>query len=576
MPIVSKEENFAILINLLKQNNIRDVIASPGTTNISFVASIQSDPFFNVKSCVDERSAAYMACGMAAATGQPVILTCTGATASRNYIPGLTEAFYRKLPILAVTATQHLGRVGQNVPQVIDRSSPLADIVKKSTTLPSVSSEEDRWFCNLAVNDALLELTKDGGGPVHINIVTSYSNSFEENSTRKERLIKRFTVNDDLPSIDEKRVAIFIGNHAAFSEEECEMIDTFCAKYNGVVICDHTSNYSGRFKILASLILSQKSPSLKNIDLLIDIGNISGAYIQFSPQKTWRVNPDGAVRDTYKTLEYIFDMDEKAFFGYYNSISNNDSDCEYYVKWAEKDKQLREKLKKQNFPFSNIYVAQRLSNALPDNTASIHLGILNTLRSWNFAIINNTFPVFCNTGGFGIDGNLSSAIGNSLVTDNIVYCFVGDLAFFYDMNSIGNHEIKNNLRVLIINNGCGTEFHNYSHRASAVVKDTGLDFRYFAADGHFGNKSEKLVKNYAENLGFDYVAADDKKSFDEALPKFTNPKITKPIIFEVFTNPLDESKALEMICSLEVNTKTIAKQILGKRGTKLIKKVLGK
>ena len=141
----TSEKNILTLIALLKQHGIRKIIASPGTTNISFVASVQSDPFFELVSCVDERSAAYMACGIAAETGEPVVLTCTGATASRNYAPGLTEAYYRKLPVIAVTATQHLGRVGQNVAQVLDRSQQFNDMVKKSIQLYEVHTAEDTW-----------------------------------------------------------------------------------------------------------------------------------------------------------------------------------------------------------------------------------------------------------------------------------------------------------------------------------------------------------------------------------------------------------------------------------------------
>ena len=61
----SIEENVQILISLLKRRGIKNVIVSPGSTNICFVASIQSDKYFKVYSCVDERSAAYMACGRA-------------------------------------------------------------------------------------------------------------------------------------------------------------------------------------------------------------------------------------------------------------------------------------------------------------------------------------------------------------------------------------------------------------------------------------------------------------------------------------------------------------------------------
>ena len=126
------EINTLVLVSLLKEHNIRKIIASPGTTNISFVGSVQIDPYFEVYSAVDERSAGFMACGLAEESGEPVVLTCTGATASRNYIPGLTEAYYRHLPVLAVTSTQHTGRVGNYVAQVIDRSQQFSDMVKKT------------------------------------------------------------------------------------------------------------------------------------------------------------------------------------------------------------------------------------------------------------------------------------------------------------------------------------------------------------------------------------------------------------------------------------------------------------
>ena len=61
----SDEKNILLMVALLKAHNIRRVIASPGTTNITFIGSLMHDPFFEMYSSVDERSAAYIACGMA-------------------------------------------------------------------------------------------------------------------------------------------------------------------------------------------------------------------------------------------------------------------------------------------------------------------------------------------------------------------------------------------------------------------------------------------------------------------------------------------------------------------------------
>ena len=115
-----------------------------------------------------------------------------------------------------------------------------------------------------------------------------------------------------------------------------------------------------------------------------------------------------------------------------------------------------------DLPFSNNWIAKVTAPKIPENSI-LHLGILNTLRSWNFFETPETVNCFCNTGGFGIDGIVSTFIGSSLADPmKLHFCVIGDLAFFYDLNAIANHNVLNNLRILLINNGCGKEFKNYS------------------------------------------------------------------------------------------------------------------
>ena len=118
----SNDKNAQILLSLMKAHDIRKVIASPGTTNIAIVGSMQHDEYFEMYSSVDERSACYMACGLAAESGEPVAIICTEATASRNYFPGLTEAYYRKLPILVIAGSHGEHAIGHLHSQVIYRT----------------------------------------------------------------------------------------------------------------------------------------------------------------------------------------------------------------------------------------------------------------------------------------------------------------------------------------------------------------------------------------------------------------------------------------------------------------------
>ena len=107
----SAERNVKIIIALLKANQIRKEVVSPGATNVSFVDSIQSDPIFEMYSVVDERSAAYFSCGLSKESKEVVVLSCTGATSSRHSMPGLTEAFYAQLPILPITSSMTTSHV---------------------------------------------------------------------------------------------------------------------------------------------------------------------------------------------------------------------------------------------------------------------------------------------------------------------------------------------------------------------------------------------------------------------------------------------------------------------------------
>ena len=293
----TSERNHQIIIELLKHHGIKKIVTSPGGTNITFVASVQNDSFFELYSSVDERSAAYIACGLAAESKEPVVLTCTGATASRNYFPGLTEAFYRKLPILSITSTLPITEIGHNVPQVTDRTVISNDIAKHSVLLPVIKDAADEWSCTLKANEAILELTHHGTGPVHINLET-IGLKFNEKEITPVHYIDRICNKDKFPKLSNaKKIGIFVGEHEKWSDDLTDAVDSFCERYNGIVIGDHTSNYKGKYSVPASLITSQKfyKPECIKMDLLIHIGNISGAYLKLLPNEVWRVNPDGKI-----------------------------------------------------------------------------------------------------------------------------------------------------------------------------------------------------------------------------------------------------------------------------------------
>ena len=577
----SSEINIQIVIALLKANGIKRVVASPGATNFSFVGSLQNDSFFEIYSSVDERSAAYIACGLAAESGEPVVLTCTGSTASRNYLPGLTEAYYRKLPILAITSHQGNDRIGQLIYQNVDRRNPPSDAVKLSVELPVVKDSRDEAYVNMEANKAILELRRNGGGPVHINMFTTYSRDFSVKELPAVRVMKRVQAWDEMPQLPKGTICIYVGSHIHFTTKQTEAIDNFCATHDAIVICDHTSGYYGKYRLLPTLSQFQKIDSLfETFDLMIHIGEISGATFAgtIPVKQIWRVSEDGELRDPFKKLTTVFQMSEEAFFKHYADKKENKHTAidKYRTAFAEIYNHIPE------LPFSNIWTASQLSKRLPKGSL-LHISASNTRRCWNMFNLPEDVQCTSNVGCCGIDGCTSSMIGSSLANPNkLCYLVTGDLAFFYDLNSLGNRHVGKNIRIILINNGIGAEFKLNIHQCYTFRDEAD---KYMAAAGHFGAKSSVLVKHYTEDLGFQYLSASNKEEFIEALDTFTNPEITdKPMMLEVFTSHENENEALKLMTSIvcdksvEVRGKiaNMIRSVAGEKGVKAIKDILGK
>lgn len=549
--------NVQIVIALMKAHGVKKVVASPGATDMAIVASLQQDPYFEMYSSIDERSAAYMACGMAAESGEPVAITCTGATSSRNYMPGLTEAYYRQLPILAITCSRSNANIGHYVDQVTDRTQLPSDVVMESVQAQSIHCPEDEWDVMVKVNKAMIGLTRNGGGPTHINLVTASSSNFAVKEIAPVRKISLYLKEDKFPEVPQGKVGIFVGAHEKWSDELTAAVDNFCEVYNAMVICDPTSNYKGKYRILMPLLCEQAKEEVggEQLDLMIQIGFVSSMLFK-KAKVMWRVAKDGVVRDTFRKTNSIFQMPELDFFT--KMVEGKDKkENTVYSEYKERYDSLLHSL--PELPFSNIWVAQQLSGQLPENSV-LHLGIRNSLRSWGYFDIPNSVLSYCNTGGFGIDGGISSLIGASIVNQQSLFFGVfGDLLFFYDMNSLGNRDIKPNLRIIVINNGLGQEFKNVSFPGSLLLGED-ID-KFTAAKGHFACQSKTLVKDYAENLGFEYLTASNKEEFNSVYERFITSEMTdKPMLFEIFTDSKDETEAHHLTTSIELKSK-IARKI---------------
>ena len=538
------DENAQIVIALLKSYGIKKIVVSPGMTNVPISRSVQIDPWFEVYSVVDERSAAYFAGGLAYASGEPVVISCTGATASRNYLPGLTEAFYRNLPVIALTSQRHTSDYGNLVPQITDRTVSQNDIKKVSVHLPVVKDDEDFESCIISVNKALIAATSRGNGPVHINLpVTKFTfNTKVLPSVRKIDYVSSESLHSRKQDLKgefaNKKVAVFIGAHAKFSPQLKKVLDNFVKTHDAAVITDQTSNYTGGSCIPLAQIADLKHSSNKP-DIVIDIGSITGEYSigWLFNIPTWRISEDGRIHDRMHNQVKLFDCSEELFFEIASGFQPSGKNY-----FSELQKEIKKVTIPPELPLSNTFVSHALSQQLPKNS-SLHMGILNSLRNMNLFTLDNTIDGSSNVGGFGIDGPLSTLIGQSMADqEKLVFGLVGDLAAFYDMNALGIRHVQKNIRVVVVNNNGGVEFRLNDEVEQQLGEATN---EFIAASGHNGS-----IKAWVESRGFQYLSANSKEEFLEQLPQFCSDDINAydaPVVFEVFTTMKNEQNAIKAI-----------------------------
>ena len=192
-----------------------------------------------------------------------------------------------------------------------------------------------------------------------------------------------------------------VGSHTQWSENLTKAVDLFCKNHNAIVLCDHCSNYKGKYRVLANLITQQYyfDSVIKSADFVIHIGSISASNYGINMKKVWRVCEDGEIRDTYKKLRVVFEMTEEKFFNHYSEVEIKEENT-FYRECQNEISDVQNNI--PEIPFSNAWIASVTADKLPQDSV-IHFGILNSLRTWNYFEIPQSCMESSNTGGFGID-----------------------------------------------------------------------------------------------------------------------------------------------------------------------------
>jgi len=529
-----------ILVALLRDYGIRNVVLSPGGRDVPIVKMFEfNDEYFNLYHVTDERSAGYFALGLASKIHASVAMVCTSGTAASNYLPAITEAFYTRVPIIAITADRYPMFVNQGEDQTIPQVGMYDKVIKKSCSISIGTGPLSEWETRRNISDCILECTRDIPGPVHINVpihslwTPKQMEAYE--LPKKLKHILRVTRSDSEKRWDDwvrelkksKRILIVYGQNYPVTSKQKEDIERFAEKYNCIIITDHLSNLRCSYSIhpytMLKKITQEEFNKLLSPDILITVG---GKRVMNDPLtdkvrkssesiRHWSVTPNGEIKDFYYRLTSVLECTQDWFFKYFaNKAGDIKNDNIYYSEWTS--------LLKKTPPviinkYSSRYVLSKFLPIIPPKSF-IHLGVgLTFIDSQNYSI-GEEVEVFCNMGTNGIDGCTSSFMGQCELASDEELCFlaVGDLSFFYDMNGVWNKNLKKNIRILMMNNS-GTDLLRGNNSPAITAAHC------------------TVAEGWVKSLGFTYFSATSKEEFDNILPLFVSREINEPVFFEVFT-----------------------------------------
>ncbi len=546
---------------VLASKGIEHVVLSPGSRNAPLTISFARNPRITTYNIVDERSAGFIALGIAQKLKTPVVLCCTSGTSLLNYAPAVAEAFYQEIPLLILSADRPPEWIGQRDGQTIDQPGALSNFVKATFNLPANPEGESIWEYTRKLNEAVNRANSGKKAPVHVNIPFRepfYPTADQElNFSSDLHVFQTYTVGSSA-SLDEafmtkwhladKRM-IVIGQN-----EYDEGLDQLLAHLTdkAVVVTDIIANNSTidaikHHDLFLAGVDARLGESLRP-DLVITLGksviskNLKLFLRQYRPEMLWHIDPNGSQADTFQCLTAAITSDPASFLHTLNDLIEKDEFNQqitrnYIQNWQIADAKSKRKLNKalEVLDWSEFTAFNFVLRQLPAG-ADVHLANSMPVRFANFIQqLSPDVEIFCNRGTSGIDGTNGTAVGHALVTDRSTYLLTGDLSFFYDRNAFFHPYAMNNLKIIVFNNQGGGIFRLINGPAQLPELQQ-----------HFETRHQHTAKFSALEYGFDYHGVKGMPSLKKALAAITKDN-KSPKLIEIFTDPETNSEVFKAV-----------------------------
>ena len=550
----SDNECILQLVALLCAHHVEHVVVCAGSRNAPLAHSLASCPNLVTHPCVDERSGAFEAIGLMQGLQRPVALCVTSGSALLDAAPAVAEAFYQELPLVVISADRPQAWIDQRDGQTIRQPGSLHNFVRREVSLPVIASDEDRWYCNRLINEALLEAQAPVPGPVHINVPLSEPLfSFATPELPAVRTMSRcfagtMRLDDEARATWQKAGRILVLPGQMLPNVRTTELVRALARQHVVLAAEHLANLSDLASdpacpvvtradlVLAGLASASREEAERLApDLVVTLGGhiVSKRlkkYLRALPHLVhWHVSSDGSMPDLFQHLERVFACPVPAFVQALTDAGRSRGDAAFISAWTGANARVGTALEKAVAPnaqkeaaFSDVYLMQRFLACMPEG-AALHLANSSPVRTAQFWPLPGGTRVFCNRGVNGIDGSLSAAMGCARVLNGPVFCCIGDLSFFYDVNALWREDLPGNLHILLFNNQGGLIFRTLP----------GLASPYLAS--HIAGANSLQAKAVAENAHLAYFSAATLQDFERVLPLFCRHEGS--CILEVQTNP---------------------------------------
>lgn len=481
------QQHVFTLAEVCAQYGITDAIICPGSRSAPLVYAFTNNNSFTCHSAIDERSAAFIALGIAQQQQRPVVLICTSGTATLNFFPAVAEAYYQKIPLLVLSADRPPELLNQQDGQMIMQKGVFGKHVLGSHEL--LCFEEDNIDFQLTeriVSNALDAcLSEKGYGPVHINVPLReplYNYDFQKLDLKVPKTPISFQERGaiQLPNFEgfmaawehSKKKLIVIGQWPISSALN-EALSALCTNNELVILADlcanqhltkSIENFDFVLKTANSEVLDQLKP-----DLLLSFGgpliskSLRNWLKSFNPTWHFRLQASEDAIDTWGNMTHLLCAPE---IPYLSAIAKQKQSAieeknQYFNLWksqVDKAGSTLSQFHEQQVWCEPTSVHQILA-AIPQD-CMVQVGNSSAIRwtSWNF-FLRNDLEVFCNRGTSGIDGSFSTALGAAIAKPNkLVYLIIGDISFNYDEHALWIEKLPENLKIIVLNNNGGNIF----------------------------------------------------------------------------------------------------------------------